>query len=197
MRSSDENSDSGTDLELEREFLDETYNNGDNAFAFEPEYPEHEVDERLRVYLQVKEGGDGNEPLVIADPGDDWCRCENCIQMTNIPERICCKASSEIIADKVESQKCISLTDGFRDVCLNRNVLEAALGTWHQITEEPVEISNKSYRFIAYRQYISWIFGWLGKDVRKVIPSCVVNKIRITFPAPDNNYVPYKDSPFA
>ena len=197
MSSSEENSDPDSDLELECEFLEETYDNGNNAFAFEPEYPEHEVDERLRVYMQEREGDDGNEPLVIADPGDDWCRCENCIQMTNTPERICCQASSEIIAEKVESHKCISHTDGFRDVCLNRNVLEAALGSWSQMTDEPVEKSNKSYRFIAYRQYISWIFGWLGKDVRKVIPSCVVNKIRITFPEPDNNYVPYKDSPFA
>ena len=185
MSSSDENSD--PDIELERKFLEETYDNWNNAFAFEPGYPEHEVDERLRDYLQEREGDDGNEPLVIADPGEDWCRCKNCIQMTNTRERICCQASSEIIAEKVESHKCISLTDGFRDVCLNRNVFEAALGSWRQMTDEPVEKSNKSYRFIAYRQYIFWIFGWLGKDVRNVIPSCVVSKIRITL----------SDSPFA
>ena len=70
--------------------------------------------------MQEREGGDGNEPLVIADPGEDWRRCENCIQMRNTWERICCQASSEIIAEKVESHKCISLTDGFRDVCLNK-----------------------------------------------------------------------------
>ena len=40
MSSSDENSDPDSDLELEREFLEETYDNGNNAFAFEPEYPE-------------------------------------------------------------------------------------------------------------------------------------------------------------
>ena len=73
MSSSDENSDPDVDLELEREFLEETYDNGNNAFAFEPEYPEHEVDERLGVCLQEREGDDGNEPLVITDPGEDWC----------------------------------------------------------------------------------------------------------------------------
>ena len=70
MSSSDENSDRNNDLELGREFLEETYDNGNNDFAFGPEYPEHEVDERLRVSLQEREGDNGNEPLVIADPGD-------------------------------------------------------------------------------------------------------------------------------
>ena len=74
MNSSDENSDPNNDLELEREFLEETYDNGNNDFVFGPEYPEHEVDERLRVDLQEREDDDGHEPLVLADPGEDWCR---------------------------------------------------------------------------------------------------------------------------
>ena len=88
---------------------------------------------------------------------------------------------------------CITTTTAFQDVCLNTNVLEAALGTWHHLTDQQLQISNKSYRFIAYRQFISWIYGWLGKDVRKRIPSCVLNKIRQTFPAADDVYVPYSD----
>ena len=105
------------------------------------------------------------------------------------------KRLQKYFSEKLANKKCITLTDGFRDVCLNKNVLEAALGSWREMTEEPIEISNKSYRFIAYRQYISWVFGWLGKDVRKVIPSCAVDIIRKTFPAADNIYVPYKESP--
>ena len=173
---------------------DISYENGKNAFVFEPEYPEHEIEERLRAYLLANEGSSRDESTKItAERHDCCCQCENCIEMTNIEERVCCQSSAEIIGDKVGNNKCISLTDGFRDVCLNKNVLEAALGSWHIITDENLDISNKSYRFIAYRQYISWIFGWLGKDVRKVIPACAVNKIRMNFPAPDGNYVPYKD----
>ena len=109
--------------------------------------------------------------------------------------RLCFQSTSEeIIGGKIDNKKCISLTDAFHDVCLNKNVLEAALGTWREFTDEELGISNKSYRFIAYRQFISWIFGWIGKDARKVIPSCVVNKIRLEFPAVDNICIGYKDS---
>ena len=192
MSSSDESSDSGSDLE--EEFYDEIlFDNGNNAFAFEPEYPENEIQERLRAYITERDNIE-NVENVSAEPVENWCRCENCVEMENVMERVCCQSSSDIIGDKMRYKTCITLTDGFRDVCLNNNVLEAAHGTWRNFTEEPIEISNKSFRFIAYRQYISWIFVWLGKDIRKVIPSCVVNTVRNTFPAHDNADVPYKET---
>ena len=114
--------------------------------------------------------------------------------MENGFERVCCRGDAEqIIGNKFGEEQCISHTVAFRDVCLNINVLEAAIGTWRTFTDEPLQISNRSYRFIAYRQYISWIFGWLGKDIRKIIPSCVVQKIRQTFPAQDGVYIPFQD----
>ena len=192
MSFSDETSDDDFDVERENDFLD---NKGCNAFAFEPEYPEHEIEEILTAYLRERVNDGGDEPLIIEQSDENWCTFENCVPMPNIPERLCCQSTSEeIIGDKIDNKKCISLTDDFHDVCLNENVLEAALGTWREFTDEELGISNKSYRFIAYRQYISWIFGWLWKDARKVIPSCVVNKIRLEFPAPDNIYIGYEDS---
>ena len=36
---------------------------------------------------------------------------------------------------------------------------------------------------MAYQQMTSWCWGWLGKKVRVVLPSCAVAKIRETFPS--------------
>lgn len=43
--------------------------------------------------------------------------------------------------------------------------------------------SHRQYRFIAYRQLTSWCWGWLGRRVRVVLPSCAVHKIRTKFPS--------------
>ena len=36
---------------------------------------------------------------------------------------------------------------------------------------------------MAYRNFTSWVYGRLGKGVRKPIPACVVAAIRRKFPA--------------
>ena len=88
----------------------------------------------LRTCGRENDGGD--EPLIIEQPDDNWCTCENCVPIPNIPERLRCQSTSEIIGGKIDNKKCISLTDAFHDVCLNKNVLEAALGTWREFTDE-------------------------------------------------------------
>ena len=94
---------------------------------------------------------------------DEWCSCENCIEMENDFECECCRGNAEQIIGKRFGVECyITRTEAFRDVCLNINVLEAAIGALRTFTDDPMEIINRSYRFIVYRQYISWIFGWLG-----------------------------------
>ena len=39
-------------------------------------------------------------------------------------------------------------------------------------------ICDRRYRYTAYRQFVRWCWGYLGKEVRVVLPSCVVTKIR-------------------
>ena len=51
----------------------------------------------------------------------------------------------------------------------------------------------RSYRYAAYRQFCWFIHSRLGKGVRKVIPSCVVSKIREVYPSEDGKYTGYKD----
>ncbi len=176
---------------------DETFEYGGNGFSFEPEHSEEVVQALLSQYTLDKPEDDvdiatDNEiPIKL----DEWYSCENCIEMENYFECECCRGNAkQIIGKRFGVERCISRTEAFRDVCLNINVLEAAIGAWRTFTDDPMEINNRSYRFIAYRQYISWIFGWLGKDVRKVIPSCVVQKIRTTFPAEDCVYIPFQDA---
>lgn len=53
--------------------------------------------------------------------------------------------------------------------------------------EEP----NKANRHAAYRQFVLWHYGRLGNRNRRAVPSCVVWRIRSTFPDPHDNYVGY------
>ena len=54
-------------------------------------------------------------------------------------------------------------------------------------------LTPANYRKAAYRQYIMYQHGYLGRSVRKVIPSCVVWKVRDQYPAPDNIYLGFKE----
>ncbi|KAL3842816.1 hypothetical protein ACJMK2_020800 [Sinanodonta woodiana] len=42
---------------------------------------------------------------------------------------------------------------------------------------------------ITYRQFVSWIWHHLGKGNRRILPSCVISKVRDTFPDPLSYYV--------
>jgi hypothetical protein len=51
----------------------------------------------------------------------------------------------------------------------------------------------RAMRYAAYRQFIAWVYGRLGRRVRRVIPACVVNEIRRRFPNnPDEDYVGFR-----
>ena len=40
---------------------------------------------------------------------------------------------------------------------------------------------HRVYRHIAYRRFVLWIWHKLGKGNRKVLPACVVSRIRQSF----------------
>ena len=42
---------------------------------------------------------------------------------------------------------------------------------------------HRKYRFMVYWQLTGWCWGWLGKNIRVVLPSCAVARIRNNFPS--------------
>ena len=127
MSSSGSESESDSNISDTDDFFD-VFSETGNGFAFEPEYSAAEVEVRLRdrandMSSDEDGGSDGS-------PGEgEWCTCEQCVHMDNQAERVCCQSIAGIIGRKFGSQKCVALTVAFEEVCLGRNVLEAALGT--------------------------------------------------------------------
>lgn len=78
---------------------------------------------------------------------------------------------------------CVTSYEMFRNVVLDREVLNIAIRARSDIRAEVADFEMNSYRKAAYRQYILWKYGKLGKGNRRVCPSCVVRLVRQTYPA--------------
>jgi len=81
----------------------------------------------------------------------------------------------------------------FHDVALNRNVLAVGILSASDFYGNPVEFAPYNFRKSTYRQYIIFSHGYLGRRKRKVVPLCVLWKVRDKFSAPDNNYMGFKE----
>ena len=63
------------------------------------------------------------------------------------------------------------------------------------LLQDDLEESLSSFRslwYAGYRQYIWWVYKYLGPKNQCIIPSCVVWKIRQTYPEDSGNYVPFR-----
>ena len=96
--------------------------------------------------------------------------------------RVCCKL-----------RPCTTTTDAFYDISLNLHVLSVCIINHCDYFGEDTEFTPSNYRKAAYRQYILYNHGYLGRGNRKVVPSCGVWKVRDHYPAPDNNYLGFKE----
>ena len=68
---------------------------------------------------------------------------------------------------------------------------------WAEIFAQEPGNGARSLRHAAYTQFVLWRHGRLGHNIRRVIPSCVVWRIRDRFPSPDNLYTGYQVSHLA
>ncbi|XP_068692587.1 uncharacterized protein [Montipora foliosa] len=118
----------------------------------------------------------------------DRCQCGMCQPMPTVHKSVCCGEIGQIW-QKVEDQRpdvqmsCITEHLGFQSNCLDVWVLETAYYAYRQQHGQDNHTAHEKFRYIAYRQLVRWCWGYLGKNVRVALPSCVVNKIRSTFSA--------------
>ncbi|KAG1675542.1 hypothetical protein GQR58_014656 [Nymphon striatum] len=103
------------------------------------------------------------------------CTCGHCQLMDTERECRCCQEITEVeqkLQDPAKDNanfQCIITHPGFDGACLNIWALKVALLTY------------KKYRYVAYRQFVRWCWGFLGKNIRVVIPSCAVTAIGNAF----------------
>ncbi|XP_062587308.1 P2X purinoceptor 7-like [Saccostrea cucullata] len=123
---------------------------------------------------------------VTREPVESWCNCGNCVEMPTSRENKCCR-NTNIVNGKVDekSLQCITEHEGFIVNCLNHYVLETSYYEYiqdngRQNEREPI---HELYRHLAYRRFVRWVYHILGKKNRRILPSCVVSKIRQTFPS--------------
>ncbi|XP_056094659.1 uncharacterized protein LOC130073218 [Rhinichthys klamathensis goyatoka] len=125
-----------------------------------------------------------------------WCRCENCNRMPTDVEHVCCMEIPKVLRrmNQVPGPlKCMTHHPGFEPNCLNPytlqnilNIYKADYGTLRRRTEEG------RYRSLAQRSFVSWCWGFLGRKIRVVLPSCVVLRIQQEFPDPDGQFVGFR-----
>ena len=84
----------------------------------------------------------------------------------------------------------LTLSEGFKTVCLTKIVLKIALSALNNLQGDNLtDTSNCVYRYAGYKQYTWWVHNNLVKRVRKVIPSCAVWAIRNNYPSKDGEYI--------
>ena len=136
---------------------------------------------------------------------DTVCTCGgHCRPMPSVLEAVCCSVEKlkhlEFADDSFQAVtgNCVLNCDDIKNILSTASVRLA----WRKqrkssgfLDAEECKFSvmtNKNYRHHAYREYVEYIHGLLGKHNRKVIPSCVVWYIRGRWPDPHGNYTGYK-----
>lgn len=156
----------------------------------------------IQPYMFEPEGSDSNENISNSDDempnsrmtNNDWCQCSFCQRQDTDRECVCCQELLNVVdRNKLSSKKrninvvpaCITSNPGFLSVCVDPDVLDTAWFAYKQQYTEVGEVSeHKRLRHIAYRQFVRWCWGWLGRHIRVILPSCVVSCIKAHFPPP-------------
>ena len=110
----------------------------------------------------------------------NWCACGHCRAKETEIESFCCRDTNQPLDNYFEGHECKTESEGFKMACLSKPVLDTVLLVFNHFRGDSIENTyNKSYRFAGYKKYIFWVYNYLGKGVRKVIPSCAVWKVKM------------------
>ena len=130
----------------------------------------------------------------------DLCKCGSCKNEIREIDCLCCQEVDAISEKKFENQNCITLATEFKTLCLEKFVLQNVLVGLHETRGDPLEkekdLTNRSLRFAAYKQFIWWVFQRLGKGNRRVIPLWVFWNIRKLYPEENGQYVLFNEGEF-
>ncbi|XP_070206228.1 uncharacterized protein [Littorina saxatilis] len=144
---------------------------------------------------------DGSSTVDEADDdipaaGDDeraWCQCGHCVVWPGQRrrEKVCCHHYPEVTG-KFEGggMQCITTHQGFRDNCLSSYTIESVIVLFKQSLRKrwKEEFENKdephrTYRHVAYSNFVRWVWHTTGRKNRKILPACVVATVRNQFPS--------------
>ncbi|XP_064645930.1 uncharacterized protein LOC135499197 [Lineus longissimus] len=167
--------------ELDSAELDENQQVADlgiSPYQYEPETDES--GEESADESEMDQDEHDEPPLEL----DNWCSCGKCQILPSRTECVCCREAIRV-KDMVDVG-CVTDRTDFDAICLHTGVLNVAwLAYKQQYGRNAYEGSeHKKLRHIAYRQFVRWSHGYLGKDIRVVVPACVVCKIRAFYPPP-------------
>ena len=113
----------------------------------------------------------------------DWFKCGSCRNMPTQTENKCCCS---------KKMPCITTMPLFHQLVLDGNVLDLAMRYRKDVLVMDHTRNNENFRHTAYRQYVLWQYGRLGKGNRRVVPSCCVLAIRLRYPSPNGVYTGYR-----
>ena len=98
-----------------------------------------------------------DEPNSNPDSNDtakpSWCVYNNYFEMDTAQENKCCG-----------NTRCITDFEAFFSICVDHLVLTVAILNRVDRRADSIDYSPSSYRKAAYRQYILWIRGYLGRE---------------------------------
>ena len=113
----------------------------------------------------------------------DWCKCGHCTTMPTQEENKCCTRSR---------RACVTTTALFPQIVLDANILDIAMRYREDVLVLDNARNNENFRHAAYRQFVLWQHGHLGRGNRRVVPSCCVIAIRARYPSPNGIYTGYR-----
>ncbi len=128
------------------------------------------------------------KPLPELEFASTYCVCGFCrddMREKHPSKKFCC---GEI--------PCVTTSSHFRAFCLNSSVIQSSMPQYaFYHAEREVEYKSSKFRNTAFRHFVLWKFGKLGKYIRQCPPTCVRVAIRYKFPSINGEYNGFEATP--